>query len=73
VEEGEDEEERRRRRRRRADGRMGAGNAGISNISGAWAAIPSVGPMCVSNGIGEAGGRMGEKGAGRSVEEEMSR
>jgi hypothetical protein len=69
VEEGEDEEQRRRRRRRRsgrrADEQMHAGNAGISNISGAWAAIPSVGPMCVPNGIEKARGRTGARGAWR--------
>jgi hypothetical protein len=52
---------------------MGAGSAGISNISGAWAAIPFVGPMCVPNGVVKARGRMGAKGAGSSVEQAMSR
>jgi hypothetical protein len=33
---------------------MGAGSAGISNISGAWAAVPYVRPLCVPNGIEKA-------------------
>jgi hypothetical protein len=54
---------------------MRAGSAGMSNISGAWAAIPSVRPICLSDGIEKAGGRMGARRAWRwrSVEEEMTR
>jgi hypothetical protein len=53
---------------------MRAGSAGISNISGAWAAAPSVLPMCVANGIEKATGRMEreERGAGGGGDERMS-
>jgi hypothetical protein len=44
---------------------MRAGGAGISSISGAWAAVPSVGPMCMTNGIEKASGRVGAGGAWR--------
>jgi hypothetical protein len=44
---------------------MRAGSAGISDISGAWAAAPPVGPMCTTNGIEKARWRMGATGAWR--------
>jgi hypothetical protein len=44
--------------RREAGGEMIAGRAGISNISGAWAAVPSVGRMIVVDGVEKARGRM---------------
>jgi hypothetical protein len=48
--------------RRGADEQMRAGSARISNISGAWAAVHSVRPMCVPNGIVKATGDRREKG-----------
>jgi hypothetical protein len=56
-----------------ADEQMGAGSVGISNMSRAWAAVPSVGWICVANEIQRSRGRMGGRRAWRwrSVEEEM--
>jgi hypothetical protein len=53
------------RRWRWADERIRAGSAGISNISGAWAALPSVIPLCVPKGIEKATRRMGGRRAWR--------
>jgi hypothetical protein len=53
---------------------MREGSAGISDISGAWAAVPSVRSMCMTDVIGKAMWRMGARKAWRKgcVGEEMS-
>jgi hypothetical protein len=44
---------------------MREGSAGIWNISGAWAVVPSARRLSVANGIEKARGRMGARRAWR--------